>query len=295
VRVDTGVREGDAITVHYDPMIAKLIVWDEDRNAAVLRLQSALADYEIAGVQTNIGLLRRIAASADFMEADLDTGFLGRHPGLFPDAAASPPLAALAAAAARVLEDEAAFGRAASLARGDAFSPWSLANAWRMNGEGYQDFVLRHGEVEHAVRVFPVAEGAFDVQSGGVRVGVVRGGAELLYVDGVTCRAAVVRRDDTFLVVLDGVEWRLALKNPLGAEAVEAAGGDRLVAPMPGRIVSLHAAAGDRVSAGDVVLVLEAMKVQMRLAAPRDCVIEAIGVQAGDLVDEGAELARFVD
>ena len=79
MRVDTGVREGDLITPHYDPMIAKLIVWGEDRAAAVRRLAAALAEYEVVGVQTNLGLLRAIAEHPAFAEAALDTGFIARH------------------------------------------------------------------------------------------------------------------------------------------------------------------------------------------------------------------------
>ncbi len=90
VRVDTGVRAGDAITVHYDPMIAKLIVWDETRAAAMRRLRAALRDYEVAGVQTNLELLRAIAAHPAFLAAELDTGFLGRHPEVLPPAGSRP-------------------------------------------------------------------------------------------------------------------------------------------------------------------------------------------------------------
>ena len=114
VRVDSGVRQGDAITVHYDPMIAKLIVWDRNRAACARRLQAALLEYEVAGLQTNLDLLRRVAAHPAFLAAELDTGFLGRHPEVLTPAAAEPPLDALAAAAAYVLAERAQLARAAA-------------------------------------------------------------------------------------------------------------------------------------------------------------------------------------
>jgi 3-methylcrotonyl-CoA carboxylase alpha subunit len=295
VRVDTGVRAGDTITVHYDPMIAKLIVWDTSRAAAARRLQSALAEYEIAGVSTNLDLLRRIVKNEDFLHADLDTGFLARHPNLFPAPAETPPIAALAAAAAHVLEEEAQLGRAALQSRNDPHSPWAAANAWRLNGEGYQDVTFRHADTDHLVRIYPGPPNSFTLETAETRVTVTHGEAERLSIDGIARRASVTRRNETLFVLLEGAEWRLTHKDPLGAEASETEGGDYLTAPMPGRIVSVHAAQGDHVTSGTVILVLEAMKVQIRLSAPRDTTIAFIQAQQGDLVDEGTELVRFQD
>src|SRR6185369_16786974 len=130
VRVDTGVVQGDQITPNYDPMIAKLIVWGEDRSAAVRQLVSALAEYEVVGVQTNLGLLRAIAAHPAFAAAELDTGFIARHADtLLP---ASPPAlsevddkAAWAAAALAALADQCAPKDAEARKSGDPWSPWA--------------------------------------------------------------------------------------------------------------------------------------------------------------------------
>ena len=287
VRVDTGVRQGDAITVHYDPMIAKLIVHGPDRPAAVARLRAALDEYEVAGVQTNLGLLRRVAAHPAFAAAELDTGFLGRHEELLDSSDTEPPSAALAAVAAAVL---ARFAR--DLAGTDPHSPWAQATAWRLNGEGHQDFVLRHAGAEHAIRILPRANGSWLLDVFGRRLDVVPAG-DALVVDGVRRRVAVTEDGDAFTAVADGTAWAFALVDRLAAPASAAAGGDRVAAPMPGRIVSVDVTPGQAVARGAVLLVLEAMKVQMRLLAPRDAVVAAVGVAAGELVEEGTELVSF--
>ena len=290
VRVDTGVRQGDAITVHYDPMIAKLIVWDRDRPAAVRRLEAALARYEVAGVETNLGLLRRVAAHPDFLAGDVDTGFLDRHPEVLTSDSTLPPFAALAAAAAAILAD---WGHAAPGAGADTHSPWGLASAWRLNGDGHQDLTLHHAGIDHALRAFPRPDGTFALEAGGRRGAVGRRDGDALAIDGVRCRVPVVRDRDTFWVIVDGAAWPLRLVDPLAPPRSEGAGGDRLVATMPGRIVAVQTEPGAAVKRGEVLLVLEAMKVQMRLTAPRDGVVAAVRAVLGDLVDDGDDLISF--
>ncbi len=288
VRVDTGVRPGDAISVHYDPMVAKLIVWDRDRPAAVRRLTRALSQYEVVGVQTNLGLLRRIAAHPAFVAGELDTGFIARHgAALFPQPEPAPA-AALAAVALEVLRHRAEATEAAATRSHDPFSPWNLPTAWRMNGEGYQDLLLADGDTVHAVRAHPRTGGLvrLDLSSGSVEaVGSI--------VDGVHRSVPVIRDGDTLTAILDGTNHKLTLVDPLAPALADLAGGDRLMAPMPGRVIDVLVQPGDAVARGAVMLVLEAMKVQMRLTAPRTGIIEAIRAAPGDLVDDGAELVSF--
>ncbi len=291
VRVDTGVRAGDRVQVHYDPMLAKLIVWDRDRAGAVRRLRRALADYEAVGVQTNLDLLRAIAAHPAFDAAELDTGFIARHgAALLADRGPAPGLA-LAAASLRVLQDRA--DQAVRHAGADPYSPWSLATAWRMNGDGYQDLLLRDGDLDHLVRAYPRLDGSarLELPGGAVDAAPADGG---LMLDGVRRRAVVVRAGDKLTAVIDGANWPLTLIDPLAPAAGLDSGGDRVVAPMPGRVIQVLAQAGQTVGRGDVLLVLEAMKVQMRLTAPRNGVLGAVHAAVGDLVDDGAELVSYV-
>jgi 3-methylcrotonyl-CoA carboxylase alpha subunit len=289
VRVDTGVRPGDVISVHYDPMIAKLIVWDRDRPSAVRRLVRALSEYEVVGVQTNLGLLRRIAAHPAFAAAELDTGFIGRHgAALMPEHEPAPAIA-LAAAALDVLQHRAEATKAAAARSLDPFSPWNQATAWRMNGDGYQDMLLAEGEAVHAVRAHPRMDGS-------VRLDLPGGSVEALgtTIDGVHRATPVIRDGVVLTVIVDGTNYTLTLVDPLAPALVDAAGGDRLMAPMPGRVIDVLVRPGDTVARGEVLLVLEAMKVQMRLTAPRAGVVEAVRAVQGELVDDGAELVSFL-
>ena len=292
VRIDTGVRAGDAVTVHYDPMLAKLIVHGPTRDEAVRQLCAALAGFEVGGVQTNIGLLGAIAASPDFRDAALDTGFLARHPAMLGGRDPAPPLLALAAAAQSVLERRAEAARASAAERGDPHSPWATGVVWRLNGDGYQDMRFRAGETEFAVRAVPHSANAFRLQVGGDAIEVARDG-DALSLDGVRRRAAVAFSHPHAWVFAEGGTWRLTLVDPLAPPEQAGGGDERLLAPMPGRVVSVQAQTGQAVHKGDVLVVLEAMKVQMRLAAPRDGTIAGVHAQEGALVEEGLELISF--
>ena len=286
MRVDTGVRQGDAITVHYDPMIAKLIVWDTTRAAAVVRLRRALAAYEAVGVQTNLGLLRRIAAHADFAAGGVDTGFIGRNEAGLLGGAGPAPLAALAAAAAHVAR------RPPLAAQGDPHSPWAVGSAWRINGSGHQDVVLLDGEAEVSVRARVGADGGLALSTPRGEATEING---RLLVDGVQAPVVIVEQGSRVVAILEGETWPFGLVDRYAPPAVVAGGSGRIVAPMPGRIVSVSVEAGQAVVQGEVLLVLEAMKVQMRIAAPRDGMVAAVHVGVGTLVEEGAELVGLLD
>jgi 3-methylcrotonyl-CoA carboxylase alpha subunit len=292
VRVDTGVREGDAISVHYDPMIAKLITHGADRDEAMRRLACALDEYEIVGVRTNLALLRAILRHPAFREGAVDTGFIARHAAALIAAPVPPRRAALAAAVHRLLADA---RRDATSVAGDARSPWALGTAWRLNGDGYQDFVLRAGETALTLRAHLRHDGRFrlDLPDGPAEV-VVRADAEGLHLalDGMQVHARVLRSGDELTVLLHGETHTLHYVDPLAPAPEAGAGGERVLAPMPGRVLEI-AEAGRAVRRGEVLVVLEAMKVQMRLTAPRDGVIAAIGCARGDLVEDGAELVSF--
>ncbi len=244
-------------------------------------------------MQTNLDLLRRIAAHPAFRAGELDTGFLGRHAEMLAPEPGAVPVSVLAAAASELLARSAEAARRATPSGVDEHSPWGLATAWRLNGEGYQDFVLRHADTDHPVRAFPRPDGAFRLEAGGAPVEVARPQPDRLMLDGVRTRIAVAWSGDRLLVVTDGITSTIEPVDPLAPSRTDTLGGDRLTAPMPGRIVSVDATPGAQVRKGDVLVVLEAMKVQMRLSAPRDGTIATVRALAGELVDDGAELVSF--
>ncbi|MFO1312857.1 MAG: hypothetical protein U1F41_12425 [Burkholderiales bacterium] len=151
VRVDTGVEQGDEITPFYDPMIAKLIVWDETRDLALARMLQALAQYRIVGAGNNVEFLARLTASPAFAQADLDTGLIERERAfLFPGKSEPPDQAYLAAALATLLREDAEASRVEATAirirRGGT-------DGWRLNSSSVRSLVFRHGETERTVTV----------------------------------------------------------------------------------------------------------------------------------------------
>ena len=290
LRVETGVRRGDAVTVHYDPMLAKLVAWGPSRAEALRRLAGALRDCEVMGLPTNLALLRAIVDHPAFAAADLDTGFLGRFPDLLAPPPDGPPREALAAAVAAVLADRAAGAAAAGQ---DPWSPWGTPGAWRLDGPGRQAVTLREGETLFALDVASGPDGAFAFDGPGGPVSVAPAGADALAVDGVRRRLPVVRDGEALWVLAEGRAWRFDRVDPLAPPAAAGEGGDGLAAPMPGRIVAVDCGPGAAVHRGQVLVVLEAMKVQMRLAAPRDATVAAVRVAVGDLVDERTDLVSF--
>jgi 3-methylcrotonyl-CoA carboxylase alpha subunit len=298
VRVDTGVRPGDAITQNYDPMIAKLIVHGETREVAVRRLTAALRDYEVVGVQTNLHLLRAIAAHPAFAAGELDTGFIARHhTDLFEgaDAADAASDKVVLVAAALTLLDEQLQACAARGPATDPYSPWGIADAWRMNSDGYQDFCIRQGGTETSLRVYP-RQGFYRIDCAGATLQAdwVPGAAgSRLAIDGVLHRVRVVRHGAALVVILDGNNYVVTPVDRLAPPRVEAAGDDRLSSPIPARVARILVQPGDRVKKGAPLMVLEAMKMEISLSAPMDGVIATVRHRVDDMVQEGADLITF--
>jgi 3-methylcrotonyl-CoA carboxylase alpha subunit len=301
VRVDTGVRQGDQITPNYDPMIAKLIVWGEDRTAAIRQLAGALAEYEVVGVQTNLGLLRAIVVHAAFEQAELDTSFIGRHshelmPTIAPALSEADDTAIWAAAALTVLADQRKETQAQAKTSGDPWSPWSVADAWRMNGDGYQDLTLRRGDETVTLRIYPQADGRFRLDLPTISAQAEAAESDtgtVLRVDGVSHRLRVIRRGVELTVILAGQNHVVHQIDPLAPPDGEGPRDNKLIAPIPARVSRLRVQPGDKVKKGAALLVLEAMKMELTLAAPMDGTVQTLRYGIGDMVEEGAELVIF--
>ena len=300
VRIDSGVREGDAISPFYDPMIAKLIVWGADRTQALARMSQALDAFRIVGVATNIAFLKRLVEGDAFAQADLDTGLIERHADtLFPALKAVPAGALAFAALALMLAEKDA---AVSVNRANPADPFGNALGWRLNG-AYQrriafadDYTASVGEQDYQVALTYHALG-WTLEVGGVEAElalVTRDGAALSITLGATSMHGAVRRDgDTFHVFTGGRHFVLAYMDPMAnAGEVEAVGGC-LSAPMPGKVVAVLAAKGQQVKKGDSLVIMEAMKMEHTIAAPSDGLVEEILYDVGDQVADGAPLLAF--
>jgi 3-methylcrotonyl-CoA carboxylase alpha subunit len=303
VRVDTGVREGDTVTPFYDPMIAKVIVHDRDRTSALRRMAVLMRQTEVVGVTTNAPLLAALCAHPAFVGGEIDTGFIERHRDeLFAKAAAADDRALAIATLARVLEWQEA-AEAAARASGDPFSPWNGQSAFRLLDEGHDEVRWRDGEREVAVIVRHRRDGSLllALPAGTVEARVRRGddGRLAIRLGADTFTAAVVRRQTAdgidYTLFADGMNRRLRLVDPLDVTQYETAGAaeDKVRSPLPGKIIDLRVKAGDKVSKGQPLLVLEAMKMEHTLAAPADGTVKSVRYAVGEQVAEGAELVEF--
>jgi len=294
VRVDSGVRQGDTITPHYDPMIAKLIVWGEDRGIALGRMRAALAAYEIIGVSTNVEFLARTVASKAFSSADLDTGLIERcRAELFPaDAGASDE--ELAAAAFAELLAEEAQAAASAKASGDPHSPWDRVDGWRLNLGSHHEIAFLQGGQACKVQIHFATDGyrlSVDGRdyplAGGEENGVLH-----VTLGDASFRVRAVRDGADWHLFRDGAHRVLALQGAQAAPEADGAAGS-LAAPMPGKILQVLVQAGASVAKGTPLVILEAMKMEHTIAAPRDGRVAEIHFKAGEQVNEGAELLRL--
>ena len=293
VRIDSGVREGDAISPFYDPMIAKLIVWGADREQALARMSQALAEFQLVGLASNIAFLKRLVEGSAFSSADLDTGLIERNADeLFP-APKAAPMGALALAAAALVEAEKDVSAAQSANPAD---PWGNALGWRLNSAYQRQLSFADEHQSYTVGMTYHASG-WDLTVGGIDAPLSltsRNGAELSVKLGAAAMHGTVRRDgEVFHVFTGGRHFALTYNDPMAhAGETEAAGG-RLTAPMPGKVVAVLATKGQEVKKGDPLVIMEAMKMEHTIAAPGDGLVEEILYQVGDQVADGAPLLAF--
>jgi 3-methylcrotonyl-CoA carboxylase alpha subunit len=293
-RLDGGVVEGDTVSIFYDPMIAKLIVWDANRPQALERLREALAECEIVGPKSNIAFLERLARHPAVVEGRIDTGYLDRHLDEFLEGDAAPADRVLfAAATAALLQEE---GNV-STDPADPCSPWASADAWRIGHAGKRVIALSLREQRYEVAAHGHAgDYHLEHEQANCNVHGARLGPDALSArfDGEAQRLPA-RVDDTRVLLHDATGRRHRfLRAPAFAWAsTQSAGGDQVVAPMPGRIVLVKAKAGDTVEEGQELLVMEAMKMELALKAPRSGIIESVGAMQGEFVEADAVLVRF--
>ena len=297
-RVDTGVRQGDRVSALYDPLIAKIIAWGEDRPAAIRRLRRALAETAVLGLRTNLGFLARLAAEPDFAAGALDTGFIEHHRAALMPPPRPAPDTALAAAALSRLDARAAAATAAALGSGDPYSPWAGNDGWRLDRASRQDIVFRDNagpRAEPRIVAATARAGGWLLRIGERTIAAERRnaarrragpGARRKAQPGHRARA---RRPEPWCRAtaraggsLKSTRWRRRSTTTRQA--------DRLTAPMPGRVTRLLVEPGSPVRRGQPLLTIEAMKMEHTILAPADGRVERLRFAVGDMVEEGAEL-----
>jgi 3-methylcrotonyl-CoA carboxylase alpha subunit len=301
VRIDSGFKAGDRILVHYDPLIAKLIVWDEDRAQAIARLRQALSEVRVAGVPTNLEFLTAIASHEAFAQSVPDTGFIARNSAMLLIPPPFPSNQILAIAVVGLLLERAGAAREAARYGGDPWSPWNRQDGWRLNETAaeiciFRDLTARSAE-NHAIEITYLTEGwRLALPDGGfinASGSLAEDGVLSFDLDGWRSSALWIRSDAEISVFVKGERVR---RFALAGRAGETARGEPrngLRSPMPGRITAFLVGPGAKVEANQPVLVVEAMKMEHLLRAPSGGIVRAFKFGLGDQVPEGVELVSF--
>jgi 3-methylcrotonyl-CoA carboxylase alpha subunit len=289
-RLDTGVREGDEVSVFYDPMIAKLIVWGSDREEAARRMHDALGETELLGVKTNLAFLERVVSHRAFLAGETDTGFIERHKADLVPGPHEPPVEALVAAAARAFLDE---RETASVSA----SPWDDVGGWRLNQPAMRRVEFRDDSGGSTVLEAVFGQGGATVTIRGTPHRVVLGPREedrlQIGLDDATYFARVARLGERFSASTPRGRYALERVDPFHYEPADALPDARLTALMPGRVVKVLASPGDAVKKGQPLMILEAMKMEHTLTSPRDGVVERVAFAENQLVAADAVLVSF--
>jgi acetyl-CoA/propionyl-CoA carboxylase, biotin carboxylase, biotin carboxyl carrier protein len=289
-RVDSGIEAGTEVGTDYDPMLAKVIVHGEDRASALAGLDRALGDLVLLGPTTNVAYLRALLARPEVRAGQLDTGLIERLGEEIAPPAPAPELAAVALVTL--------------LGSPPSDDPWDARDGWRQTGAAWARMRLgtADGELESAVRPSPPGQGSQSPSDRGEHrergswewtvdeaSGEFRLDGDELEVDGVSSRLRI-ERDDDAVWILDGAAEPVRFAPVVEAGALAAAGSGSLEAPMPGVVIDVRSEAGEPVEEGDVLVVLESMKMELSVQAPHGGVVSEVLVAEGDQVTRGQTL-----
>ncbi|MDH3692442.1 MAG: acetyl/propionyl/methylcrotonyl-CoA carboxylase subunit alpha [Gammaproteobacteria bacterium] len=297
VRVESGVQRGDMVSVHYDPMIAKLVVWDRDRSTALVRLSSALAQTQIVGVTHNTEFLSSVVGHTTFCSARFDTGLLDRDATEFLAVRHELPQTVLALACVGVLLNRAERQARRANHSNDCFSPWHLCAGWRLNEDPTQTLRFLQDDLELQLRLTIDDNNNLKMELPS-KITVTAADYEMhgddltVTLNGVTHHATIVF-DEALTVFFRGSSYRVNLHDPSVATDHSISYPGTFTAPMPGRIIDVLVKPGTTVQRDAPLIVLEAMKMEHTIKAHTRGKVTEVHVRPDDLVDEGTQLLKF--
>ena len=315
VRVDSGIVSGDEVSIYYDPMIAKLIVWDHDRASALARLRGALADFHVAGLTTNIEFLHQLASHDAFNNAELDTHFLDKHGDELYNLENNVPAQIIASAALQIMLEQSYVSNDdfshPTFSDIDPFSPWNENSGWRLNEDNYHHIELKRGEETFNViahfRDSPnlVSNSSpktrqsskFLFEINGIEYpikGYISKNKICINISGHQTIVSYSRTEKSLVLFKNASNWEFEIVDN-SFDDFDQEQQPNLQAPMPGTIIEVLVSEGDEVEKDQAMIVMEAMKMEHTISAHKNTQVAEIIYQVGDLVDEGAELITFVD
>lgn len=297
VRVDSGIVSGDSVSIYYDPMIAKLIVWDKDRASALARLRGALKDFNVAGLTTNISFLNQLASHESFAQADLDTHFLDKHGESISQKSIGLSDELIAAVALQVMLEQSAKD---GLQLIDANSPWNERSGWRLNQDNFHTISFSFKEKEFKVTAHFRDQTESGNQSFSLEIddkayqvsGRLNKSQLAINFEGKKSLISFAKQANQLVLFKHATAWTVLIKDEslVNLEQDEQA---NLTAPMPGTVINVMVKPNDKVEAGQDLIVMEAMKMEHTIKAHKAMQVKEVLYAVGDLVDEGAELITF--
>lgn len=292
IRIDTGIESGDKISIYYDSMIAKLIVYGKDRSTAIRYLQTALDNTAVVGVTNNIALLQKIVYHSAFVAGNTDTHFIEAHRGgLFKRSSTILDICLIAATCFHI-ED--------SLKETDDnnVSPWNLLHGWRLNAtlEQILRFYAPSSDSTHIVR-FSKNGNALQIKIDEKLIGcidfkVTTNQLRITYQDKQTA-LTVLHNNSQFVILLHGCRYELYLKDLFEFDTTSDVPEGRLTAMMPGCITKIFVQEGDKVNKGQTLLTMEAMKMEHTIKSPYEGMIEKVFYKTNEIIEADVTLFSF--
>lgn len=282
IRIDTGFRPGDHISVYYDPLIAKIIAWAEDRASAIKKLQHALMQMTVYGIHTNLVLLNRIIRHPEFINGKLDTSFLDCAKHSLLSNSTDLPNSAIIIACLAILQHQQKENDYWRQQRQDQFSPWLNNDGWRPIGYSPSQIFLWHHHSEFKISVN--SNDDYYQLSWNNTVVEIKKNQTYEY------SANLFLDKERLLIFFEGEQWLFYLQNPHRNPSEARQASQHILAPMPGTLVAVYVKEGQTVSPGEKLLVMEAMKMEHTLVAQTNGQVQSIFYQPGAKLKEGAEL-----
>ncbi len=300
VRVDSGIVTGDSVSIFYDPMIAKLIVWDKDRNSALARLRGALSEFHVAGLTTNIEFLHELASHDSFMNADLDTHFLNKHGEELCNLTNDVNDSIIISVALTVMLEQ-----NSNLVTDDLSSPWLDPTGWRLNEDNHHIIEIMHNEqlitvIAHFREqgfMFEMSGKDYLVKGNFVSKNSLQSSSDnqndlSLDIDGQKSRVIISKKDNDIVIFKNSMSWSFHIKDNKQS-VIEQEESSNLTAPMPGTVIEVMVEVGQEIEKNQPIVIIEAMKMEHTIKAHKPLVITDVLYAVGDLVEDGAELVSF--
>ncbi|XP_014701723.3 methylcrotonoyl-CoA carboxylase subunit alpha, mitochondrial [Equus asinus] len=300
-RIETGVRQGDEVSVHYDPMIAKLVVWAADRQAALTKLRYSLRQYNIVGLHTNIDFLLRLSGHPEFEAGNVHTAFIPQHrEELLPHRKAAAKEVLCQAALGLILKEK-AMSEVFKMQTQDQYSPFASSSGRRLNTCYTRNVTLRDGKNNVAIAVTYNHDGSYSMQVEDKTFQVLgdlcsEGDCTYLKcsVNGVASKTKLIILENTiYLFSMEGsIQIDIPVPKYLSSVSSEGTQGGT-IAPMAGTIEKVFVKAGDKVKAGDPLMVMIAMKMELIIRAPKDGTVKSVFYKEGSQANRHAPLVEF--